>query len=75
MTYALPLRERRRHARNKRERYSRDPEYRLARINDSRARRGAPPIATLADMGNPRDGRRNALRDERGRFIRSESIW
>lgn len=66
--YSLPLSERRRHARNKRNRYARDPEYRLACINKERARRGAPPIASLADMGNPRDGRRGAARDERGRF-------
>jgi hypothetical protein len=68
MRYRLPLAERQRFARNKRDRYATDPEYRLACINAARARRGAPPIATLADMGNPRDGRRGAERDERGRF-------
>lgn len=67
-SYRLPLRERQRFARNKRERYERDPEYRLACINQARAYRGAPPISSLAEMGNPRDGRRGAPRDERGRF-------
>lgn len=68
MAYSLPLKARLRFARNKRDRYARDPEYRLAYINKSRARRGAPLIASLADMGNPRDGRRSAPRDEQGRF-------
>jgi hypothetical protein len=58
--YSLPLSERLR--------YARDPNYRLACINASRARRGAPPIASLSDMGNPRDGRRGAPRDQQGRF-------
>jgi hypothetical protein len=66
--YRLPLNLRRRLARNKNERYARDPEFRLACINASRARRGAPPITSLAEMGNPRGGRRDAPRDERGRF-------
>ncbi len=69
MTFALPLAERRRHARNKRALYWRDPEYRLARINDSRRQRGAPPIASLDDMGDPTAGRRGAARDAKGRFV------
>ena len=48
MTYALPLAERLRHARNKREQYWRDPAYRLACINRTRARDGKPPIDDLA---------------------------
>lgn len=68
MRFRLPLSERFRYAKNKRARYWRDPEFRLACINKERARRGAPSIVSLADMGNPRDGRRGAPRDERGRF-------
>lgn len=68
MTYRLPLPLRQRLARNKRDRYARDPEYRLACINKERARRGAPLIASLAEVGNPRNGRRGAPRDEQGRF-------
>lgn len=70
MTFSLPLAERRRHARNKRALYWRDPEYRLARINDSRRQRGAPPIASLDEMGDPTAGRRGAARDAKGRFAK-----
>ena len=69
MTYRIPLKVRLRYARNKRDRYHRDPDYRLACINKERARRGAPLIAALEEMGDPRAGNRdNALRDEQGRF-------
>jgi hypothetical protein len=50
MIYRLPLRERQRYARNKRDRYYRDPEYRLAQINASRSRKGLPPYDTLEQV-------------------------
>lgn len=69
MTYALPLSERMRHAANKRAQYWSDPEYRLACINRTRARKGRPPINNLSEMGNPVVGRPGAKRDARGRFV------
>jgi len=48
--YRLPLKDRQRYARNKRDRYYRDPEYRLARINETRQRCGREPYATLAEV-------------------------
>lgn len=50
MIYALPFRLRERLARNKRERYWRDPEFRLKCINTSRAKKGLPPVSDLADV-------------------------
>lgn len=50
MTFRLSLRDRQRFARNKRERYHRDPAYRLERINASRARKGLPPYGSLAEV-------------------------
>lgn len=50
MTFRLSLRDRQRFARNKRERYHRDPDYRLRRINETRARKGLPPYDSLADV-------------------------
>ena len=47
MTYRLPLRERLRFARNKRDRYHRDPDYRLDCINRARARKGLEQVASL----------------------------
>lgn len=57
MAFALPLKERQRYARNKRDRYWRDPEYRLARINGQRIRAGKPTIASLSEVETR--GRRN----------------
>lgn len=68
MTYALPLSERRRYAEAKRRRYWSNPAERLKRINEARKSRGAAPIASLDDMGDPKAGRRGAERDEHGRF-------
>jgi hypothetical protein len=45
--FRLSLHDRERMARNKRERYRRDPAYRLARINEQRLRKGLPPYASL----------------------------
>jgi hypothetical protein len=39
-----------RFARNKRDRYHRDPEYRLKRINESRVRKGLPAVPSLDDV-------------------------
>ena len=50
MKYKLSLAERQRYARNKRERYHRDPAYRLARINERRTRAGMPAYASLDDV-------------------------
>lgn len=50
MTYALPLAERQRYARNKRNQYWRDPEYRLRQINSVRAREGKPLFADIAEV-------------------------
>lgn len=50
MTYSLSLHDRRRYANAKRERYWRDPEYRLARINGYRATAGKPLIASLDEI-------------------------
>lgn len=50
MVYSLSLHDRQRFARNKRERYWRDPEYRLARINSERVRSGKLPVASLAEI-------------------------
>jgi hypothetical protein len=47
MTYRLPLHDRLRFARNKRDRYYRDPDYRLQRINDSRRHQGLPQVLSL----------------------------
>ena len=69
MTYALPLPKRQRFARNKRERYWRDPAFRLACINRAREQRGAPPIVSLDEMGDRRNTRPGAPRDQRGRFV------
>ena len=50
MTYRLPLRDRLRLARNKRERYYRDPDYRLKRINETRIRAGREPYGSLDEV-------------------------
>lgn len=42
MTYAMPLEDRKAAADYERDRYRRDPAYRLKRINLTRARRGLP---------------------------------
>lgn len=54
----------------RRNRYRHDPDYRLARINDRRVRRGAPPIACLSDVGRSlMDFAAKRQRNERGWFI------
>ena len=69
MTYALPISTRRRLAADKRRRYWANPAERLKRINEARKQRGAPMIASLDEMGDPKAGRRNAQRDDAGRFV------
>lgn len=49
MRFKLSLRDRRRFAQNKRDRYHGDPAYRLTRINEARRQRGAPEIASLSE--------------------------
>lgn len=68
MTYAMPLSTRRRLAADKRRRYWENPAERLKLINKARNQRGAPPITSLDEMGDPKAGRRDAERDEAGRF-------
>lgn len=68
MTYALPLSKRRRFAADKRRRYWSNPDERLKRINEARARRGTPPIASLDEMGSQGGLRPGHKRDEHGRF-------
>lgn len=68
MTYILPLETRRRLAAGKRRRYWSNPEERLKRINMARAYRGAPLLNSLDEMVDPKTGRMNAPRDEKGRF-------
>jgi hypothetical protein len=50
MKFRTPLRERQRFARNKRDRYLRDPNYRLGQINAVRERRGLPPYRSLDEV-------------------------
>lgn len=71
MTYRLPLSHRLRASSTRLARYWSDPEYRLARINDTRAARGKPPVASLDDIGDPKAGRTDARRDSKGRFTRN----
>jgi hypothetical protein len=66
MTYALPLATRRRIAQRRNARYRTDPDYRLKRINDARAQRGASPIASLDELG--RSGNPTGRRDQHGRY-------
>jgi hypothetical protein len=66
--FKTPLHRRMKLCNAAKERYWRNPETRIAVINASRVSRGAAPINSLADMGDPKLGRRNAKRDERGRF-------
>lgn len=67
MTYKLPYAKRMRISARRKERYSTEPEYRLARINERRLRDGAPPRATLDEVGLQRDPA-TRQRDDRGRF-------
>lgn len=69
MPFRLSLHDRQRFARNKRDRYRRDPDFRLRCINASRAQRGAAPISSLSQMGDRFAGRPNGKRDNRGRFV------
>lgn len=65
MNYRMSLHDRLRQATSKRSRYWRDPQYRLACINRSRARAGIPPLDELPDTGPL------VARGERGRFERA----
>lgn len=68
MTYKLTLETRRRLAANKRRRYWANQSERLSRINQARAQRGAPQIASLDEIGVRR--RPDTWgRDDRGRFV------
>lgn len=69
MAYVLPLEKRRRLAGDKRRRYWANPDERLKRINEARKYRGADPINSLDEMGDPRLGRRGADRGSDGRFV------
>ena len=68
MAFKLSLHRRRQLCEAAKARYHRDPATRLAVINAQRARRGVPPISDLSEMGDPSAGRRNAKRDDKGRF-------
>lgn len=50
MSYVLPLEDRLHFAAVQRERYWRDPDFRLRQINRTRARRGQPPLQSLAEV-------------------------
>lgn len=50
MKFSLSLHDRQRFARNKRDRYWRDSDYRLRRINESRAAKGLPPAKSLDEI-------------------------
>ncbi len=50
MTFALPLATRRRLAAGKRRRYWTNPAERLKRVNEARARRGLPTVASLDEI-------------------------
>ena len=65
--YATPLKERERIARYYRERYWRDPEFRLRKLNRSRAWFGLPPHGHIDEIGA--SVRRHDRRDDRGRFV------
>lgn len=54
MNYVMPLEDRMAAAKYERDRYWRDPSYRLKRINHARAIRGAPLIDSLDEMGPPK---------------------
>lgn len=66
--FKTPLHRRKKLCAAAKARYWRNPEIRLAVINAARRSRGAALIGSLAEMGDPKRGRRNAKRDERGRF-------
>lgn len=61
--FRLPLSTRRRLAANKRARYWRDPDFRLACINREREKTGIPPLDKV-------EAGPMVARDERGRFRR-----
>lgn len=50
MSYVLPLEDRMHFAAVQKERYWRDPVFRLRQINKVRARRGKPPLASLDEL-------------------------
>ena len=69
MAFKLSLAKRRRAVKSNSRRYHENPAYRLAVINRARAQRGAVPIASLDEMGDPKRGRVGAGRDAKGRFV------
>lgn len=56
--FVTPLAERQRIAAYYRERYRTDPDYRLRKVNDMRARQGLPPRASVDEINI--NGRRDA---------------
>jgi hypothetical protein len=50
MNYVLPLEDRMQLAEAQRERYARDPVFRLRQINRSRERRQMPPVRDLSEV-------------------------
>ena len=72
-TFAMPLSKRLRVAARRRDRYRTDNAYRLHCINHARAQRGAPPIASLDQMGDRKRGRVGAERGPDGRYLPAEA--
>lgn len=70
MAFIMPLETRRRISSTRKHRYRTDPAYRLEQINRAREYRGAAPICSLDEMGDPKRGRVGAQRGVDGRFIR-----
>lgn len=54
MKFELPLERRQREARTARDRYWRNPQERLSRINAVRAKRGRPLLAGVHELPEPR---------------------
>lgn len=52
MAYTMPLKKRIRVAKRRRERYRTEPEYRLRRVNLSRAQKGLPPLASVDEIAS-----------------------
>lgn len=50
MRYELPLEDRLHFAKVQRERYQRDPDFRLKQINRTRQRRGMEPVRDLSEV-------------------------
>lgn len=67
--YQTSLEERLRCSRYNRDRYQRDPEYRLRRLNAGRIHQGLKPRASVDEIGTVADGAKNRQRDARGRYL------